>query len=750
MIISKALLGVALGLAGLALTGTGMADPLSVKAETFRGGLAPRSAAVGLRTPEHANGGLTIELPPLVQARSLPASAPTGISPTQIGIGRDLPVDKAGILDAASLTWNSAVDGGRTTVIRLISPEAQSVRAAFQVYQLPDSVDVRFFSPGDASAQVFSVTGAEINRVLERDRNARDPDQESPVLYWSPVIPGDTLGMELYLPPGMQPSELRIAIPEISHLSMAPLFLPPAPLVGMGGSEPCHQDATCYLEYWGDVNPAVARIIFTGTDGGTYLCTGSLINDQDPNDQIPYFITARHCISTQAEASSLQTYWFFQSQRCMREGSLPDGDNLPNNVKVNNGGATLLAALPETDMTLLRLDAPPPEGTVLVGWDANPVAPETEVVGVHHPAGDLKKMTFFTVRGMGGCMMDLKTDFLSCATEPTSIGTHLLLDMNEGFLEGGSSGSGLFLKNSHQLVGIASIAYWLDTDGTATPSCGDSDFKLFYGRFDLAFSERFHNWLAAPVTPSTCGLQPGSWSYCADPACGPCAEGQGDCDANSECQSGLVCARNVGANHGLSPLADVCQVSDDAQSRACTKTPGSWGYCADPACGPCAAGLGDCDSTAECQAGLVCLENQGASKGFLSTVDICGSGPAPVCPLPVGDWGYCSRLGCGPCGSGQGDCDTDADCASGLVCASNAGAKYGLPADMDVCEAPQSGVCTRQVGDWDYCKDPACGPCAVGQGDCDSNAECAAGLVCDTQTGEQLGLDERLDICVAP
>jgi hypothetical protein len=45
--------------------------------------------------------------------------------------------------------------------------------------------------------------------------------------------------------------------------------------------------------------------------------------------------------------------------------------------------------------------------------------------------------------------------------------------------------------------------------------------------------------------------------YCRD--YGPCSEGEGDCDGDSECASGLICAQDVGANYGRSSLTDVCE-----------------------------------------------------------------------------------------------------------------------------------------------------------------------------------------------
>jgi hypothetical protein len=55
-----------------------------------------------------------------------------------------------------------------------------------------------------------------------------------------------------------------------------------------------------------------------------------------------------------------------------------------------------------------------------------------------------------------------------------------------------------------------------------------------------------------------------------------------------------------------------------------------------------------------------------------------------VLVLARGSADYC-RSGEYRCPSGQGDCDTNADCASGLTCAQNVGASYGFSSTTDVC-----------------------------------------------------------------
>jgi hypothetical protein len=103
-----------------------------------------------------------------------------------------------------------------------------------------------------------------------------------------------------------------------------------------------------------------------------------------------------------------------------------------------------------------------------------------------------------------------------------------------------------------------------------------------------------------------------------------------------------------------------------------------------------------------------------------------------------GDVDYCTPRE--PCAAGQGHCDSDAECASGLECNPNAGAEFGLDAGV--------GVCYYPVGHGSYCSKTH--PCDVGEGDCDSNAQCAAGLVCATDVGANYGFTAKTDVCEVP
>ncbi len=180
-----------------------------------------------------------------------------------------------------------------------------------------------------------------------------------------------------------------------------------------------------------------------------------------------------------------------------------------------------------------------------------------------------------------------------CQSSP-ELGTYLDVRFSVGSGEGGSSGSGAFANSTNRLVGTL-------TGGTA--SCSKPEGSINYGRFDIAYRNKLNQWLG--VTDA-CDAEPGSWAYCSNPACGPCDRGQGDCDSNDECKEGLVCARDAGEKYGFPTTTDVCELPEEAPPEgACVRNPGGWEFCADPKCGPCAEGGGDCDADIECAADLV-------------------------------------------------------------------------------------------------------------------------------------------------
>lgn len=142
------------------------------------------------------------------------------------------------------------------------------------------------------------------------------------------------------------------------------------------------------------------------------------------------------------------------------------------------------------------------------------------------------------------------------------------------------------------------------------------------------------------------------------------------------------------------------------------------------------------------KAGHCRFDGRKAAAGFGSAGKAIGAFLSDDCPAFVTGPDACTA-GC-PCGEGQGDCDNDADCAPGLHCAQNVGANYGWPASRDVCEA----ACPAFETGPDACTSDC--PCGQGEGDCDSDADCKAGLICAQNVGADYGWPESRDVCEVP
>ena len=97
---------------------------------------------------------------------------------------------------------------------------------------------------------------------------------------------------------------------------------------------------------------AVGRIIFND-NGRAYVCTGALLNNV-AQDGTPYFLTANHCVDSQAVAQTVEVYWFYQTTSC-NSGDLRDWVHSPP-------GANLLATQGLNDFSLLRLQNDAPGG----------------------------------------------------------------------------------------------------------------------------------------------------------------------------------------------------------------------------------------------------------------------------------------------------------------------------------------------------------------------------------------------------
>lgn len=404
----------------------------------------------------------------------------SSVGPRLVGQARDIAATKSAAETQTQWQWKDTAVGGKVAAISFRSEGAYGVRLGVLVKQLPGSAILRVYTqatPGSA----YQISGQEILQLIERNQAAGDKTDQGRT-WWTPDTGEGEATLELELPPGVAVSSLDIAVPQLSHIFVN-LSLPTeqeyqvqAESAKLNESDSCNLDATCYSENSTERN-SVARMSFV-SGGLSYLCTGTLLNDGNSSGK-PHFLSANHCISTQTVASTLQTNWFFRSPTC-------NSGTLQSSSIRKTGGAQLLYASSSTDMALLLLNDTPPTGAVYAGWDASTVASGTSISGLHHPSGDLLKISFGAVNSQASCQSTSATQFQCSGTS----GDFYRVTWSQGTTEGGSSGSAIF--SNGRVIGTL-------YGGSAV--CTNRASFDYYGRFDVAYNAALKTWLAPSSSP---------------------------------------------------------------------------------------------------------------------------------------------------------------------------------------------------------------------------------------------------------
>jgi lysyl endopeptidase len=299
--------------------------------------------------------------------------------------------------------------------------------------------------------------------------------------------------VEFFSPGTSDPHALPLAARAVSHLLTGPASHFEKRLTEIGDAGSCNVDVPCSsLETsaaFQDATNAVAQMVIN--DGQFIaLCTGTLLNDTDTSTQIPWFFSANHCFDNeqapfktpaqmQTVANTLDTLWFFRSSSCNAKQVSPNYRDLP-------GGATYIYSDLVSDILFLRLNAAPPQGAFFSGWNANAITSGSPVVALHHPEGDLLKVSQGTVLG-----------FTTPDSPPVSSGTNKFISIHwgSGTTEPGSSGAGIFTNTGTQYV--LRGALWGGEASCDTPGSPD-----VFSRFDLA-APVLAQYLVPGGTPST-------------------------------------------------------------------------------------------------------------------------------------------------------------------------------------------------------------------------------------------------------
>ncbi|HXO29402.1 MAG TPA: serine protease [Thermoanaerobaculia bacterium] len=399
--------------------------------------------------------------------------------PTQDGFARPLalPVEvvlSAGHANSVAESGGIGVDGGQGSIAwatRIHVDEAYRLRLHLLDVQLP---------PG-ARMWVWG-TGGEVREFgLELRAPAGD--------LWTPSVEGPDLMLEVHAP--VSAAAARFTLREVLELFRVGTS---EGLVPSQDSTTCLVDAAC-VESSGlltALQHAVAQLQFIEGSNG-FLCTGGLLNNTRA-DGTPYLLTAHHCLSDQAVASTLEAFFQYQDPSC--GVAAPQESTFPH-----TNGATLLATGAtgsQSDFTLVRLAGSIPANSSFLGWNADPgvLTNGTLLFRVSHPLGRPQAFSETQVLASGTvCAGTVRPNYIYSAKVP-----------NGGDTAGGSSGAPVALENG-QVVGQL-----LGECGDPFNNCSQSNTDV-----DGAFSQTFpaiSQWLS----PSTGGgpCVPSSNTLCLD------------------------------------------------------------------------------------------------------------------------------------------------------------------------------------------------------------------------------------------
>jgi PKD repeat protein len=334
--------------------------------------------------------------------------------------------------------WTMNTDGSRTWNLRIHSPEAEALSFLFETFKIY----------GGTTLKITDLNGKNVHNPLTV------ADVEDHFRQNAALCGGDDLILTLHEPAFTQPSE--ILIDRVIHNYRS---------TGYAKKEKINESATCEVnvncspvgDTWQDEKKGVARIYVVEAASAGW-CTGSLINNT-AQDCKPYFLTALHCgVSTSAANMTQWKFYFrYEAPTCTNPSTVGTLANysitgcVRKADSADNGGDT------GSDFLLVQLGSAANEAATITslksanfsaywnGWNANNTA-TTGGTGIHHPAGDIKKISTFSgatvSNSWGGTVQN----------------THWRLTWTSnsngyGVTEGGSSGSPLFNNSQGYIIG---------------------------------------------------------------------------------------------------------------------------------------------------------------------------------------------------------------------------------------------------------------------------------------------------------
>ena len=261
----------------------------------------------------------------------------------------------------------------------------------------------------------------------------------------------------------------------------------------------CEVDVNCVEgDLWQDQKRGVVRLLLKA-ENTSYYCSGSLLNNTS-RDCNPLIYSAEHCVenSTELNLSLSIAYFNFENTTCGEESAVAAQTVLGLKLRASgayNGGS---------DFSLMQLEneIPLEYQAYYNGWSLLDSENSTGVA-IHHPQGDVKKISTYTSELATAVVADLTSSaYYKVIWDETATG--------HGITEEGSSGAPIF-NQEKRVVGALSVG---------SSYCSKPNDPDFFGKLNYSWdrqedsSKRLDVWLD-PIDTKELSIS-GSYFPCDD------------------------------------------------------------------------------------------------------------------------------------------------------------------------------------------------------------------------------------------
>lgn len=343
-------------------------------------------------------------------------------------------------------TWTDLPDrSGRIWRLDIFVPEAQALILYYNDFYLPQGCELFLYNSNK-------------KQVVGGFTSAFNTESGT---FATEMISGEQVCLELFEPSGLADIP-RLRVEEVGYVYRSAHSISPA-IDQYKASGTCEVDINCSEgANWQDEKKGVCRILIKN-GSSTFYCSGSLMNNTS-NDCTPYILLADHCAyysSYATAANLLQWLFYFHYEASTCGGTYTSGQKvkLGCTLKAHDSyGYTHTGSdfyLVQLSQTLTSAD-----NIYYNGWSR--AVPGSTGVGIHHPDGDVKKISTFSSTPSSYGVTHYSVTWVATAN-------------GHGVTEGGSSGSPIF-NSSGQVFGTLTGG----SSSCTTPTSQDIYGKVSY------------------------------------------------------------------------------------------------------------------------------------------------------------------------------------------------------------------------------------------------------------------------------